>query len=494
MPKLNNLIMNEEIRNFKPERLWHYFAEILEIPRPSKKEEKIAAYIVNFGKKLGLETLRDEIGNVLIRKPAVKGKENLKSVILQSHMDMVCEKNNEIDFDFDKDVIKARVENGWVKASGTTLGADDGIGVAAQLAILEADNIEHGPIECLFTVDEETGLTGASNLKPNLLKSNILINLDSEDEGELFIGCAGGKDTLANLEFSKENVPDNIVSYKVIVNGLKGGHSGDEIQNGLGNANKILNRLLWNASKNYNLRLSVFDGGNFRNAIAREAFSIVTVPEKFQNEFLKYVEDFKNTIKKEYKITEVNLKVKVEISETPEFVIDETSQNKLLNAIYSCPHGVIAWSAEIANFVETSTNLASVKTLENEFFITTSQRSSVESAKKDVCDMVASVFKLANAKVKHTDGYPGWTPNPNSEIVEIVKSTYFELFKKKPKVLAIHAGLECGLIGYTYPKMDMISFGPTLRSVHSPDERLEIETTKKFWDLLVAVLKNIPKE
>ena len=486
--------MNNELLNLKPERLWYYFTEILKIPRPSKREEKIAEYLIKFGQKHNLETIQDETGNILIRKPASKGKENVKSIVLQSHIDMVCEKNSDIVHDFDRDPIQAWIDGEWVKAKGTTLGADDGIGIAAQLAILESNDIEHGPVECLFTIDEETGLTGAFGLKSDLLKSNILLNLDSEDEGELFIGCAGGKDTLANLHFLKENVPDNITAFKITVGGLKGGHSGDDIQKGLGNANKILNRLLWNATNRYGMRLSVFDGGNLRNAIAREAYAIVTVSAKSQNKFIKYVEDFEKTIQKEYKITEPDLKVKAYSTQTPEFLIDITSQNKLLNAVYACPHGVIAWSAEIPNFVETSTNLASVKTLKDEFLITTSQRSSVESAKKDICDMVASVFKLAGAKVKHTDGYPGWKPNPDSEIVDITENSYKKLFNQQPKVRAIHAGLECGLIGHTYPKMDMISFGPTLRGVHSPDERLDIETTKKFWDLLIDVLKNIPEE
>ena len=486
--------MNKELLNLKPERLWYYFMEILKIPRPSKREEKIAEYLIKFGQKHNLETIQDETGNILIRKPASKGKENVKPIVLQSHIDMVCEKNSDIVHDFDRDPIQAWIDGEWVKAKGTTLGADDGIGIAAQLAILESNDIEHGPIECLFTIDEETGLTGAFGLKSDLLKSNILLNLDSEDEGELFIGCAGGKDTLANLHFSKENVPDNITSFKITVGGLKGGHSGDDIQKGLGNANKILNRLLWNATNRYDMRLSVFDGGNLRNAIAREAYAIVTVPVKSQNKFIKYVEDFEKTIQKEYKITEPDLKVKAYSTQTPEFLIDITSQNKLLNAVYACPHGVIAWSVEIPNFVETSTNLASVKALKDEFLITTSQRSSVESAKKDICNMVASVFKLADAKVKHTAGYPGWKPNPDSEIVEITENSYKKLFNQQPKVRAIHAGLECGLIGHTYPKMDMISFGPTLRGVHSPDERLNIETTKKFWDLLIDVLKSIPEE
>jgi dipeptidase D len=320
--------MNKELLNLKPERLWYYFMEILKIPRPSKREEKIAEYLIKFGQKHNLETIQDETGNILIRKPASKGKENVKSIVLQSHIDMVCEKNSDIVHDFDRDPIQAWIDGEWVKAKGTTLGADDGIGIAAQLAILESNDIEHGPIECLFTIDEETGLTGAFGLKSDLLKSNILLNLDSEDEGELFIGCAGGKDTLANLHFLKENVPDNITAFKITVGGLKGGHSGDDIQKGLGNANKILNRLLWNATNRYGMRLSVFDGGNLRNAIAREAYAIVSVPVKSQNKFIKYVEDFEKTIQKEYKITEPDLKVKAYSTQTPEFLIDITSQNK----------------------------------------------------------------------------------------------------------------------------------------------------------------------
>ncbi|MCF8298995.1 MAG: aminoacyl-histidine dipeptidase [Saprospiraceae bacterium] len=485
-------VMNDEIRKFNPERLWHYFAEILEVPRPSKKEEKIAQYLLNFGKSLNLETIQDEIGNVLIRKPASAGCENLKSVVLQSHIDMVCEKNSDTDFDFENDTIQTFVEDGWVKAKGTTLGADDGIGVATQLAILADNTLNHGPIECLFTVDEETGLTGAFGLKPDLLNSEILINLDSEDEGELFIGCAGGKDTLADIEFTKDEVPNEHAFYRISITGLKGGHSGDEIQKRLGNANKLLNRILWDASKKYSIRLNNFDGGNLRNAIAREAFAVVAVPNEFSSKFEKLVDDYYKTFTDELHKTEPDLKVSISIVDNYKYVIDLKTQNNLLNAIYSCPHGVIAWSADIENFVETSTNLASVKMNDSIIKITTSQRSSVESAKYDICNMVASVFILAGAKVVHTDGYPGWKPNPDSEIMEITKASYQKLFNKQPKVLAIHAGLECGLIGETYPKMDMISFGPTIKGAHSPDERLKIDTVKMFWDLTIDVLKNIP--
>ena len=486
--------MIDEIKKLQPERLWFYFTEILKIPRPSKKEEKIIEYLFEFGKKHNLETIQDDILNVLIRKPATRGRENVKSVVLQSHIDMVCEKNSDVVHDFDNDPIEAWIDDGWVKAKGTTLGADDGIGIAAQLAILEAKDIEHGPIECLFTIDEETGLTGAFGLKPGFLKSKILLNLDSEDEGELFIGCAGGKDTLINLSYEKIDVPKNYIAFKINVSGLVGGHSGDDIQKGRANANKLLNRILWYSSNEFGLRISIFDAGNLRNAIAREGFAIVCIPSDYEKDFINYIKDFHNVASSEYKVTEPDLKISYEKTDNPDFLIDEISQDKLINSVYACPHGVIAWSAEIPNFVETSTNLASVKTLENEIIITTSQRSSVESAKEDIGNMVASVFRLTGAKIRHTDGYPGWTPNPNSEIVDITSKLYKNLFNEEPKVLAIHAGLECGLIGDVYPEMDMISFGPTIKGAHSPDERLKIDTVNKFWDLTLSVLKNIPLE
>ena len=486
--------MNTELLKLNPEKLWSYFTEILKIPRPSKHEEKIAAYIVDFGNSHGLEVLRDEIGNILIRKPATKGMEKVKSVVLQSHVDMVCEKNNDVDHDFFNDPIQSYIDdNGWVKAKGTTLGADDGIGIAAQLAILSSDDISHGPIECLFTIDEETGLTGAKELKPGFLRSKILLNLDSEDEGELFIGCAGGKDTLIEIDYLKENVPGNFKPFLISVTGLTGGHSGDEIQKGLGNANKILNRLLWNCSDMYELRLADFNGGNLRNAIAREAIANIVVPENLSKELIAYVDKYNSIIQSEFKVTEPNLKTDIQNSEMPAFLIDKKTQYKLLNSVYACPHGVITWSQVIPDFVETSTNLASIKTEDNTIKITTSQRSSVESAKKDICDMVASTFRLCKATIIHTDGYPGWKPNPDSEIVKITKKVYSELFGHQPKVLAIHAGLECGLIGDKYPEMDMISFGPTIKGAHSPDERLKIDTVQKFWELTLETLKNIPE-
>ncbi|MCB2221816.1 MAG: aminoacyl-histidine dipeptidase [Bacteroidetes bacterium] len=484
--------MNEELLKLEPRRLWYYFTEILKIPRPSKKEEKIINYLLRFGKDHQLETLQDEIGNVLIRKSATPGMENRKMVVLQSHVDMVCEKNSDVDFDFDNDPIQSRIEDGWVKASGTTLGADDGIGIAAQLAILEAKDIEHGPIECLFTIDEETGLTGAFGLKPGFLKGKILLNLDSEDDGELFIGCAGGIDTVASFMLQKADVPDDHEHFRLHVKGLLGGHSGDDISKGRGNANKILNRMLWHGMNQWELKIAYIDAGNLRNAIAREAFAIVSMPSEDIENFKQYIKEFTKHVKAEFKITEPDLSIALESTDKPDFLLDKTLQYKLINAIYACPHGVIAWSAEIPNFVETSTNLASIKFEKDRILVTTSQRSSVESAKRDIANMVASVFNLAEAEVKHSDGYPGWTPNPHSEIVEITRQEYTRLFNEDPKVLAIHAGLECGLIGDVYPEMDMISYGPTIKGAHSPDERLKIDTVDKFWKLTLEVLKKIP--
>jgi dipeptidase D len=483
--------MNQELLKLKPARLWHYFVEILDIPRPSNKEEKIIQYLKKFGETHDLETLQDKIGNILIRKPATKGKESVQSVVLQSHIDMVCEKNNDKVHDFNNDPIETYIANEWVKAKGTTLGADDGIGVAAQLAILEANNIVHGPIECLFTINEELGLTGAQELDPDLLKSRILLNLDSEDEGQIFIGCAGGLDTSIELPFSKKEMPKGIISLKVEAKGLLGGHSGDEIQKGLGNANKILTRFLWEATKSFNLNLSHFDGGNLRNAIAREAHAIITIPAKDKNGFIEAGNQYREILLAEFKITDPDVTFLISDTENPGFVCDSDTQHNLLNSLYACPHGVFAYSAEIPDFVETSTNLAAVKTMDGFFKITTSQRSSVESAKQDIANMVNSVFTLAGAKVKHSNAYPGWQPNPNSEIVAKTVKSYKKLFNTKPEVLAIHAGLECGLIGDKYEEMDMISFGPTIKGAHSPNERLHITSTQKFWDLLIEILNSI---
>lgn len=484
--------MSNVFSGLTPEKVWYYFEEICKVPRPSKKEKLISDYIVSVAQKLRLEYETDEIGNILIRKAATKGFEHLPVVVLQSHIDMVCEKNADTYHDFETDPIVPRIEGMWVKASGTTLGADDGIGIAAQLAILDSDTIEHGALEMLFTVDEETGLTGAKGLKPGFLKGNILLNLDSEDEGELFIGCAGGKDTRILMNYSKVAVNYDFAGYQIKVSGLLGGHSGDDINKGRGNAVKILNRLLWTSSHLFEVRISEIDGGNLRNAIAREAYANIIVPTRFSNDFVQFVRKFNATLKDEFRINEPDLLISYHPTELPSFLIDLSTQERLLNALYACPHGVITMSADVPNFVETSTNLASVKMTDKTIEIGTSQRSSSESGKEDVLNMVESVFRLAGGKISHNDGYPGWTPNPNSPILEVTRNSYFKLFKSEPKVLAIHAGLECGLIGEQYPDMDMISYGPTIKGAHSPDERLDIESVKRFWDLTLDVLRNIP--
>ena len=485
--------MNSSLQQLQPARLWHYFGEILQIPRPSKHEERIAAYLVDFAQRYSLEYEVDMVGNVLIRKPSQPGYEHLRGVILQSHMDMVCEKNTDKLHDFMKDPIQPVVEGGWVKASGTTLGADDGIGIAAALAILEPNAIPHGKLEALFTMDEETGLTGAFGLTPDLLKSRILINLDSEDEGQLFIGCAGGKDTVATLPLDWMPVPGGHTAYKASLTGLKGGHSGDDIHKGLGNAVKLMNRFLWNAQQTCEIALSGFTAGNLRNAIAREAFAVFTIPVGNNTDLQAYADNYTRDLKEELHVTEPGLTFTLELVDLPEQVLTDAVQADLLDALYACPHGVIAMSREIPGFVETSTNLASVRMDQEKAVITTSQRSSVESSKKDIADMVASVFYLIDAEVEQSQGYPGWKPDPDSALLRVTADAYRRLFNEEPQVLAIHAGLECGLVGAIYPGMDMVSFGPTIKGAHSPDERLDIASTVKFWELTLEVLKNIPE-
>jgi dipeptidase D len=480
-----------DILTLRPSRVFYYFNEICKIPHPSKKEEKIIAWLLETGKALGLETKRDKIGNVLISKPATKGKEKVTPVIFQSHVDMVCEKNNDTPFDFNKDAIQPYVDGEWLKAKGTTLGADDGMGVAIQLALLEAKDIEHGPVECLFTVDEETGLTGAFNLEAGFMKGKMLMNLDSEDEGEFFIGCAGGKDTQAILEIEwEEKMPKNVIAYNIYVKGLQGGHSGDDINKGRGNAVKLLNRILWNAYQNFDLYVADIDAGNLRNAIAREGRAHIVIPENNKKDFETYLMQMDKTYKDELRITDPGVTVAFEEAKMPKKILNELLQIDLMNALYVCPHGVLAMSQDIPNFVETSTNLASVKFKDGKIYISTSQRSSVESKKQDAVDMVSSSFYTVGAdEVESGDGYPGWMPNPNSKALKVLVEAYHNLFKKEPEVKAIHAGLECGLFSEKYPDLDMVSYGPTLRGVHSPDEKLKIDTVQQVWDLTVEFLR-----
>ena len=480
-----------ELINLEPTTLWNYFKEVLNIPRPSDHEEQIRDYLTHFAQTRNLLYESDEAGNLVIRKPASPGKQNHPRVCLQSHLDMVCEKNADTIFDFLNDPIQAYIDGDWIKAKGTTLGGDDGIGIAAQMAVLHATNLVHGPLECLFTVAEETGLNGAFGLRPGFLQSQILINLDSEDEGELFIGCAGGMDLTAWLDFQKEFVPDDHIAMKLGVKGLIGGHSGDDIHKGLGNANKILSRFLWEFSDDLDIRIHHFDGGNLRNAIAREAEAIVTFPESKKQALIQALTDYQLEVKQELNMTDPGLQLVFSDCPPPEWVIDEDCQCNLLNALYACPHGVLSWSQTIPGLVETSTNLAAVKFEEDRIKVTTSQRSSIESAKQNMSNMVESVFLLAGAYTKKSTGYPGWNPNRDSPVLKITEKTYEDLFGQKPLVKAIHAGLECGLFLEKYPTMDMISFGPTIKGVHSPDERLSISSTVKFWKLLVEVLKRI---
>jgi dipeptidase D len=484
-----------EIKKLQPELVWRYFSEILEIPRPSKKEEKIIAYLKQFAETNNLDFKQDKAGNILIKKPATAGKQRVKSVVFQSHVDMVCEKNSDVAHNFDTDPIPAYIDGEWLKAKGTTLGADNGIGVATQLAILADKNLEHGPIECLFTVDEETGLTGANMLEKDFFESKILINLDSEDEGEIYIGCAGGVDTLISLPLKFTKTSKNHVALKLSVTGLLGGHSGDDIDKGLGNSIKILNRILYTSHKKFEISLSDFQGGNLRNAIPREAFAIISVHKKNKDNLLEHIAASEKEIKNEFAHTEPKLNISAKPVKSVDHVLKEKSMLKLLRSIYACPNGIMAMSQTVPGLVETSTNLASVNFKKNNSAeIVTSQRSSLESDKHDTANSIESAFLLADAKVWHSDSYPGWTPNKNSEILETATKSYETLFSKEPAIKAIHAGLECGLFLEKYPHLDMISIGPTMRGVHSPDERLHIESVEKYWRFVEQIISEIPEE
>ena len=482
------------IRDLKPQLIWEQFDDICQVPRPSKKEGKIIAWLQEWAKKHNFDYQTDETGNVVIRKAATKGFEGRPAVILQSHMDMVCEKNSDVEFDFENDPIQPWIDGEWVKAKGTTLGADCGIGMAAALAVLLDDSIEHPAIEALFTVDEETGLTGAFGLGEGMLTGKYLVNLDSEDEGELFIGCAGGIDTVATMDYDKEEAPEGYAFVRLEVGDLLGGHSGDDIDKGRGNSNKLLARFLYNAADTFQIALAKFDGGNLRNAIPREAYAIVGVPAEAKEDFEERFLEFGQELMEEFKHTEPRMRFTVnDVEEKVTEVMSNDDMCALLITIVGLPNGVLAMSFAVPGLVETSSNLASVKfnTEEGKVTITTSQRSSVESAKLYAAQTIESVFFLAGFDVEHSDGYPGWSPNPDSKLLATTVECYRNLFATEPKVRAIHAGLECGLFLEKYPHLEMVSFGPTLRGVHSPDERLEISTVDKFWKLLVELLKVI---
>lgn len=480
------------IKSLEPNHVWGFFYELTQIPRPSKKEKDVIRYMKTFGEGLGLKTEVDETGNVLIRKPATRGMENRKTVILQGHLDMVPQKNSDKVFDFEKDPVEPVVDGEWVRANGTTLGADNGIGVATAMAVLASKDIEHGPVEALFTVDEETGMTGAFNIKPGWLKGDILINLDSEDEGELTVGCAGGTDVNINFKTGYRPVPAGHVAYRIAVTGLKGGHSGIDIHLYKGNANKLLNRFLWHATRRHGLCLTEIEGGNMRNAIPREAFATITCPAAEEKNILHWVKKTEELFRQEYGSLESDLKFQASRATLPSRVMDTDVQRRFVNAIYACPNDVFRMSSDMPGLVETSSNLAIIKSTEEEIQVKCLMRSSVEAGREAFKAMFLSVFEPAGAEITFTGEYPGWKPDVNSPILKTTKNIYKRQFGKEPEVKAVHAGLECGILGGACPGLDMISFGPTIRYPHSPDEKVNIPTVKKFWDFLMATLKEIP--
>ncbi len=484
-----------ELGEIKPRRVWSYFEDICKIPRLSKNEGRIREYMLDFARGHNLEAREDSVGNILIIREAAPGKEKVRTVVLQSHLDMVGEKNASHPHNWDADPIMPVIDGKWVTASGTTLGADDGIGIAAQMAVLTDPYLQCGRIECLFTVDEESGMTGAINLQPDFFSGRILLNLDSEDEGILFIGCAGGIDTQAILPYTPVKVTAGYRAMNISVTGLHGGHSGDEIHKGYGNSIKIISRLMQDLEKKYGILISNFSGGNLRNAIPREAFVTVTFNPAHEEQILADTASYNLLVRDEFGALEPDLKVSATPAVLPETVIDPATQHRLLGALSIVPHGVLGWSKEIPDLVETSSNLATIRlTGDNTLHVVTTQRSSSDEEKNYAAMKAEASFDLAGAKVTHSDGYPGWKPNMNSEILRLMIDSYRKLFGKVPQVKAIHAGLECGLILEKYRGIDMISFGPTIKGAHTPEERIEIETVQMFWDLLIDVLRHIPEE
>ena len=475
------------VRELEPISVWNHFADLNAVPRPSKKEERVIAFIQNFGEKLGLETYTDKVGNVIIKKPATAGMENRQTVILQSHLDMVHQKNADTLFDFETQGIEMIVDGDWVKAKGTTLGADNGMGVAAIMGILSSKDISHPSIEALFTIDEETGMTGAMELEKGILKGSILLNLDTEDDDEFSIGCAGGIDTNTSYSYSLSSISEGSLTYKIVVNGLNGGHSGVQINEELGNANKIMNRLLYGCEE-YNLQIVEVDGGSLRNAIPRESFATISANPDYLEEFNKRTVEIKN----EYVIQDPDLSITIEPINQARQAMSLTDTSAVTTAIYACHNGVFRYSRAIEGLVETSSSLARIIIKNGSFISQSLQRSSTESGKFDVANTVAAPFRLMGCNIEHGGSYPGWAPNPDSKILDVLINKYKELFNDTPKVMAIHAGLECGLLGERYPGLDMISFGPTIKGAHSPDERCSISSTAKFWKFLKIILANTP--
>ncbi|MDU1890547.1 MAG: aminoacyl-histidine dipeptidase [Dysgonomonas sp.] len=483
--------MSKEILNLKPQQLWKHFYDLTQIPRPTGQMEEVTKFVINFGKSLGLDVKQDEVGNVLITKPATPGMENVPVVILQSHLDMVPQKNSDVKHDFTKDPIDPWVDGNLVRARSTTLGADNGIGAAAMMAVLEDNTLKHGKIEALFTIDEEVGMVGAMGLKPGFLSGDILLNLDTEEIGELCVGCAGGADVNADWHFKDVEVPTGDVAYKVNVKGLKGGHSGTEIHLGRANANKLLFYFLKEAVSNYEVRLSFVDGGSLRNAIPREAYAIVTLPEEDVADFMELVEEYEGIFKEEYKAVETNLSFKAEKTDLPTTLIPEEIQDSLINAVVGCQNGVIGMLTEFEGIVETSTNLASIKSAPGHIAAKMLARSSSETRKGEICSSLESVFALAGAKVSIENPYPGWQPNAKSDTLNMMSALYTEMYGEKAHVVVVHAGLECGIILSSTPGLDIVSFGPTILNAHSPDEYVEIDTTERFYEYLIKTLERI---
>lgn len=491
--KHNKFNMNKTIQELEPKAIWDNFTALNAVPRPSKKEERVIQFIIDFGEKLQLETFKDKVGNIIIRKPPTKGYEKRKMVTLQSHLDMVHQKNNDTIFDFESQGIEMYVDQDWVRAKGTTLGADNGLGVATIMTLLASTDIPHPALEALFTIDEETGMTGAKGLKGGILKGEILLNLDTEEDDEIGIGCAGGIDVTAVRKYKKKKPCKKDLAFEIMVKGLKGGHSGMDIHKGLGNANKIMNRLLFLGSENAKIKIAKIQGGSLRNAIPRESVAVVLVPPKKQKKFQKYFNNWSATIKEEMAITEPDLEIALKEAKRPKSILPKAVQSTLLKAIYTAHNGVYAWSASFDNLVESSNSIARVEVAKGSIMIACLTRSSIDSGKMDLANSLRAAFELAHCKVLYSGDYPGWNPNPNSEILEVLKKEYKKIFKSEPHVAACHAGLECGILGKNYPEIDMISFGPTIKGAHSPDERVSIASVQKFWKYTLAILKNIPE-
>lgn len=485
--------MSDEVRKLEPKVMWNHFADLNAVPRPSKKEERVIAFAKSFGESLGLPTIVDEVGNVIIKKPATPGMEDRQTIVIQSHLDMVHQKNANTNFDFDTEGIRMYVDGDWVRADGTTLGADNGIGVASIMALLSSNDIPHPAMEALFTIDEETGMTGAMGLKGGLLDGTILLNLDTEDDDEITIGCAGGVDVSASGSYAAEPVGSRVKSYGLSIKGLTGGHSGMDIHRGRGNANKLMNRVLRFASKDFELRIHSVDGGGLRNAIPRESFAKITVPEGEAADFQQFIKEQEAILKAEHGSTDPNMKLQLESTEAITTVMSADFQTAFLRAIYSCPIGIYRMSPDIDGLVQTSNNLARVLVQDGSYTVQCLTRSSVDSEKWDEAEAIRCVFEQMGAEVNFGGSYPGWTPKPGAEIVKVVSELYKEMFSEEAHVMACHAGLECGILGTNYPEMEMISFGPNIRGAHSPDECVQISSVQKYWSLLLEALKRIPK-